>query len=240
MLGILFAHELGHRIAASYYKFEIGLPNVIPSLVTGLAGSITPIKSPPPNNKALFDFSIAGPLAGLTVSLGLLFVGLQLTQQMSLDSNLPVLPVDLARTSSLGGGMIQYFLGKYSLFPDQGPSAFVELHPFAISGLIGCLINALALLPLGHTDGGRISLSMFGRRGAFVTKLFTTVILCAAGLFGLDNVNLLILYVIFTLTWQRELDSPIRNEVDELDFTRGLLGIISAILVGLILIPMTT
>lgn len=98
----------------------------------------------------MFDFSIAGPLAGLTVSLGLLFVGLQLTQQMSLDSNLPVLPVDLARTSSLGGGMIQYFLGKYSLFPDQGPGAFVELHPFAISGLIGCLINALALLPLGR------------------------------------------------------------------------------------------
>ena len=116
----------------------------------GLAGAITPIKSPPPNNKALFDFSIAGPLAGLTVSLGMLFVGLQMTQQMSFDSNLPVLPVDLARSSSLCGGMIQYFLGKYALMPDQGSSAFVELHPYAISGLIGCLINALAMLPLGR------------------------------------------------------------------------------------------
>lgn len=89
------------------------------------------------------------------------------------------------------------------------------------------------------TDGGRISLTMFGRRGAFVTKLFTTLILCLSGLVGLDNVNILILYVVFTLAWQRELESPVRNEVDELDFTRGLLGIVSAILVGLILIPMT-
>ena len=69
---------------------------------------------------------------------------------MSLDSNLPVLPADLARASSLGGGTIQYFLGKYALMPDQVPGAFVELHPFAISGLIGCIINALAMLPLGR------------------------------------------------------------------------------------------
>jgi len=205
----------------------------------GLSGAITPIKSPPPNNRALFDFSIAGPFAGLAVSLAMLFIGLQLTQQMSLDSNLPVLPVDLARSSSLCGGMIQYFLGKYALMPDQGPSAFIELHPYAISGLIGCLVNALALLPLGHTDGGRIALSMFGRRGAFVTKLLATLVLVASGLFGLDPMNILLAYVIFTLVWQRELESPIRNEVDELDFPRGLLGITSGILVGLILIPMT-
>ena len=81
---------------------------------------------------------------------------------------------------------------------------------------------------------------MFGRRGAFVTKLLATLILTASGLFGLDPMNILLAYVIFTLLWQRELESPIRNEVDELDFPRGLLGIISAILVGLILIPMTT
>lgn len=239
-LGILFAHELGHRLASTYYKFDIGLPKLLPSLTTGIGGSITPIKSPPPNNKALFDFAMAGPLAGLVVSLGLLVVGLELTRQMGLDAALPVVPVDLVRSSSLGGGLIQYFLGKYALLPDQGPEAYIGLHPFAISGWIGCTINALALLPLGHTDGGRISLSMFGRRGAFVTKLFTTLILVISGLFGLDELNILLAYAIFVLLWQRELESPIRNEVDELDFSRGLLGIVVAILVGLTLIPMTS
>lgn len=83
-------------------------------------------------------------------------------------------------------------------------------------------------------------MAMFGRRGAFVAKLFTTLILAGSGLFGLDSVNILILYLVFTLVWQRELDSPVRNEVDELDVSRGLLGIASTILVGLILIPITS
>ena len=81
---------------------------------------------------------------------------------------------------------------------------------------------------------------MFGRRGAFIVKLFTTLILTASGLFGLDEMNILLAYVVFTLIWQRELETAIRNEVDELSFSRGLVGIISAILVGLILIPMTS
>ena len=81
---------------------------------------------------------------------------------------------------------------------------------------------------------------MFGRRGAFVTKLFTTLILVLSGLLGLDDMNVLLAYAVFVLVWQRELESPIRNEVDELDFSRGLLGITVAILVGLTLIPMTS
>lgn len=46
--------------------------------------------------------------------------------------------------------MVQFFLGKVALLPDQGPGALVELHPFAIAGFVGCLVNALAMLPLGR------------------------------------------------------------------------------------------
>lgn len=81
-------------------------------------------------------------------------------------------------------------------------------------------------------------MAMFGRRGAFVVKLFTTVILCVAGLVGLDEVNILLTYVLFASIWQRELETPARNEVDELDIQRGLVAISAAILVGLTLIPM--
>ena len=105
---------------------------------------------------------------------------------------------------------------------------------FNLNVICSCIPNII------DTDGGRISLSMFGRRGAFVTKLFTTLILVLSGLLGLDDINILLAYAIFVLVWQRELESPIRNEVDEIDFSRGLLGITSAILVGLTLIPMTS
>ena len=79
---------------------------------------------------------------------------------------------------------------------------------------------------------------MFGRRGAFVTKLFTTLLLTVAGLFGLDENNVLLAYVLYTLVWQRSLETPMRNEVDEIDFSRGLVAITGALLVGLVLIPM--
>jgi hypothetical protein len=72
---------------------------MIPSITTGLTGCITPLKSPPPNAKALFDFAIAGPLSGFAVSFMLLLTGLELTSSMDMNAQLqlPVLPVDLIR-----------------------------------------------------------------------------------------------------------------------------------------------
>lgn len=174
----------------------------------------------------------------MVVSLVFLLNGLKITAAMTLGTQLPVISVDLLRSSSLGGGLVEYFLGSTAILPDQGPDAFLPLHPYAIAGFVGLFINALALLPLGHTDGGRIALAMFGRRGAFVVKLFTAVLLCSAGLFGLDDTNIILLYTFFVLIWQRELESPPRNEVDELDFPRGLAAIATALAVGLTLIPM--
>lgn len=98
----------------------------------------------------MFDFAIAGPLAGLFVSLALLWNGLDLTATSAFGTQYPVLPVDLLRSSSLGGGLVEYFLGNTALLPDQGPAALLPLHPYAIAGFIGLLTNALALLPLGR------------------------------------------------------------------------------------------
>lgn len=69
---------------------------------------------------------------------------------MGVGSELPVLPVSLLRASSLGGGMVQFFLGNIAVMPNQGVDAVVQLHPFAIAGVIGCITNALTLLPLGR------------------------------------------------------------------------------------------
>ena len=89
------------------------------------------------------------------------------------------------------------------------------------------------------TDGGRISVALFGRRGTVVVKTFTAIILCTSGLFGFDDSGLLLNYVLLTILWQNELEGPARNEVLELDFPRGCFAIAMALFVILTLLPMT-
>ena len=79
---------------------------------------------------------------------------------------------------------------------------------------------------------------MFGRRGAYLVKIFTTLLLCAVGIFGLDESRIFLTYVLFAMIWQRDLESPNLNEADELDFLRGMVGIAGATIVALTLVPM--
>jgi hypothetical protein len=66
----------------------------------------------------------------------------------------PALPTDLLRSSALGGGLIELFLGKSALVSNSATAiasgySVVPLHPIAIAGFVGLLSNALALLPIG-------------------------------------------------------------------------------------------
>jgi hypothetical protein len=105
--------------------------------------------------------------------------------------------------------------------------------------LIIAIFRSLSLrcVTSSDTDGGRVSLAMFRRRGAYVVQVFTTSLLCIAGLVGLDNMGLLLIYTLFTVACQAELETPARNEVDELDFGRGAFGIAMAVVVALALLP---
>lgn len=76
--------------------------------------------------------------------------GLGATAATGLDSAFPAIPVDLLRSSSLGGGLVSSFLGSGFVIPNQGLDSLVGLHPLAIAGFLGLIINSLALLPLGR------------------------------------------------------------------------------------------
>jgi hypothetical protein len=154
-LVIQAAHELAHRFVAKRDRFDIGLPTSIPSIQLGLLGSVTPIKSPPPSLISMFDFALAGPIAGLGVSMIFLLYGLQVTASMSASelAQLPALPVELVRSSALAGGLVEEVLGKATLFGSATTAgSILPLHPLAISGFVGVVSNALALLPLGSTS----------------------------------------------------------------------------------------
>lgn len=91
---------------------------------------------------------------------------------------------------------------------------------------------------LVDTDGGRVSLAMFGRRGSYLVSIFSTVLLCAAGLVGLDESHILLSYILFVVLWQRLPETPARNEVAQLDVARGVAAFGTAVIVALTLLPM--
>ena len=127
----------------------------MPSLISGITSSVTQFKTPPKNKEALFDISLAGPIAGATASLLALVIGSQLT--LVTDPNvLPALPLEILRQSTLGGGIIDFILGGGALSIPEGAAGSlavagmtVSLHPVAIAGYIGLIVNSLALLPIG-------------------------------------------------------------------------------------------
>jgi len=243
-MGVQVAHEAAHWVVASAKKMEITFPTLVPSLVTGITSSITALKKSPKNKQDLFDFAIAGPLTGVVISCALIFLGCGLTA--SLDSaaysQLPGLPLAVLRQSALAGGIIEYVLGEGLLSVPAsaaGTEALadinISLHPFAIAGFFGLLVNAINLVPFGRTDGGRVSLALFGRSGAQAAGLFALIALFIQGLFSSD---LLLFYFAFITFFQSEAEIPCRNEVDDITFGRVLLATLSGVLVLLSLIPM--
>merc|ERR1712029_899478 len=139
---------------------------------------------------------------------------------------------------ALGGGMIDYLLGDGVLNSPDPSSDVIKIHPFAIAGFGSLVTNALSLLPIGNTDGGRICVSFFGRSFARVVQTTAILLLVIAGFFGMDNANILLCYAIYCQLWQMEAEVPCRNEVDELDLARGFVAIGMSLIVVLILVPL--
>jgi len=234
-LGIQILHEIGHRIAAAVYDVKLSAPTLVPSLVTGITSSVTSFKSLPKNREALFDISLAGPLLGVIASLVALAIGSQLT--LSSDpATLPSLPIDILRQSTLGGSIIDTIIQGALYVPDGASSSglMVSLHPLAVAGYISLIVNALALLPVGTTDGGRMAISMFGRNPKIVLGYLTMVVLLFTGFFGSD---LFLFYFAFVIAFQTGNEVPARNEFDEMGAFRIALGGLAYATAFLALVP---
>lgn len=215
-------------------------PTLVPSILTGITSSVTSLKAPPKNLNAMFDFAISGPLTGMIASAFAIVWGSKLTGAMD-SSSFPALPLEILRQSTLGGGIINNIVGEGVLnvpVSALGSPAIAEmsvaLHPLAVAGYIGLVVNALSLLPIGTTDGGRIALTVFGRQAK------SAIGSCALGVLfwvGVSGSDLFLYYFSFCIAFQSGNEMPAQNEVDKLSLSRVFLAVVAYVLAALALIP---
>jgi len=195
ILAILTAHEFGHYFAARYHAVDTTLPYFIPIphfLLNpfGTMGAVIRIQSPLQKNKVLFDVGIAGPLAGLAVTILVFAYGLATLPSKeflySIHPEYRLTGVIPTGDFTFGYSIFFWLLGKISIpwgfFP---PMNEIYHYPYLCATWFGLFITAINLMPVGQLDGGHILYALVGgKRQTTIAKVFFGA-LVAIGLLGL-------------------------------------------------------
>jgi len=228
--SILAVRELAQRWIARKYQIRLTPPFCLPSFQIASFGAFSRVKTPIPSRKALFDLAIAPAIASSIFSLFLLVLGLILSKnQVESIGILLELPSQIFEYSVFIGLLAKSILGN-SLAVD-----LVSIHPLVILGWLGLTITALNLMPAGQLDGGRIIQAVYGRKTAAVTTLLTLLLLALASI--INPISLYWAGIILILL--RSQESPMLNEVSELDSDRDAWGIVALFWMILLILPIT-
>lgn len=264
MMGILFAHEMGHYIMCRYYKVPATLPFFIPAPIIsplGTFGAFIAMRGIPKNKRILFDVGVAGPLLGLIITVPVLFIGLSLSQVG------PV--VRSACGGSMEGNSIFYLFAKYLTFgkllpappnfgglspalywlryfftgmpiPFNGTDVFV--HPVALAGWAGLLVTALNLVPVGTLDGGHVAYGLFGEKArrifpVAIGMLIALIFLPSLLTLSVGALNFSWLLWVFILFWLGNVRTTPLDDITPLDGKRRALGFFVLLLFFLLFTP---
>ncbi len=180
LLGILFAHEMGHYLVCLYYGVYATLPFFIPvPTPAGTFGAFIQIRSPFKSRRELFDIAIGGPIAGFVVAVPVAAWGL--AHSLALDHETVEIWKELHLNTPLSFEIVFRFLQWMQWAPKDSVNAhFLYYHPVAIAAWIGMLATMLNLLPGGQLDGGHIiqALTQRWHRAITWTVIVVMFVLC--------------------------------------------------------------
>ena len=230
LMTILGVHELAHYLTARFYQIRTTLPYFIPlPFFLGTFGAFIQMRSPVPNRKALFDISIAGPLAGFIVTVPLLVWGLAHSQVVPSLPSAGMLTFDALNPNFF---LLLSLLSKLALGSALGAGKAIALHPVAVAGYVGMIVTAFNLMPVGALDGGHIVHAMFGQRTSLIVGQIARFLMLILSFIRPE----LLLWALLLLVMPIR-DEPALNDVSELDNRRDFLGLIALALLVLILLP---
>ncbi len=220
IITILLAHEMGHYLMCRRHGIRATLPFFLPFPFPflnpfGTLGAVIRMESRIPSRKALFDVAVAGPLAGLMVTLPCIYYGIQFSDITDLS--------DVGNVVTLGESFLFAQISKLAT-GTLPPEKDILLHPLAFAGWAGLFVTALNLLPIGQLDGGHIVYALIGRHHRVVAfvALVAFALICVFVYFGWAL--LLVLIIFFGYQHPPTLDER------PIDGKRFALGVITLIL----------
>ena len=172
LLGILFAHEMGHFLATIRYGIPASLPYFLPiPHGIGTLGAVIGMDGLRANRREMFDIGIAGPLAGLVVAIPVMIAG-----AVQLDLSGPRFG-GIALDSPLAVRVLLDWVQPPGYVPGESISiGQIGGNPLFMAGWVGFLITGLNMLPVSQLDGGHVIYTLFGRRAHWIARGF---VLCA-------------------------------------------------------------
>lgn len=171
IMAIIGTHEIAHFFAARKYGVEATLPYFIPApTLIGTFGAVINVKSPIPTRNALFDLGASGPLAGILVTIPVLFIGIYFSTVAPLKSGAMVFIPPLLMS------IIAYFAA-----PPVPEGFMLQIHPVAFAGWVGVVVTMLNLMPVAFLDGGHISRSLFTEKIHKIASLIGIIVTLALG-----------------------------------------------------------
>ena len=181
LMGILGVHELGHVLAnrkygikASWPYFIPGVPGILPTF-----GALIVMRANMTNRNVMFDVGIAGPVAGLIVTVIVSIYGATISNLITLDE-----------AKRLGNELSPIPYGESILMVATiyltgmgGENMVLVMSPVLFAAWLGFLITFLNLMPAWQLDGGHLARSALGVRWHKILTYVSIAILLALGFY---------------------------------------------------------
>ena len=183
LMGILGIHEFGHLLANWKYKIKASWPYFIPGIpILGFLptfGALIVLRGNMPNKNVMFDVGIAGPIAGLIVTIIVSIYGASISTLITADQAEQL--SEEGRLGELPFGESALMIATVHLTGMAVDNMVLVISPVLFAAWIGFLITFLNLMPAWQLDGGHLARSALGIRWHTILTYVSVAILFVLG-----------------------------------------------------------
>ncbi|MFQ5573190.1 MAG: site-2 protease family protein, partial [Nitrosopumilaceae archaeon] len=165
LLGIIGVHESGHLAAARLHRLRTTWPYFIPGIpIYGIPtfGAIIQSRGLTINREILFDVAIAGPIAGLVITILVSIYGAYTAPVIDAEI-IEQLPEEI-RLTDWGQGEPLLMTASLAMFGKGEDGQVVLMTPLLFAAWLGFLVTFLNMLPAWQLDGGHMARTLLGEK----------------------------------------------------------------------------